>query len=212
MSAASTAPMPPGVGATDETAEPTRYTTPMLAMLTPPPKASTERTRAAMYASVRTADPPNSSSSLSGRRATSAMPCPERRRIGSTRLLRILRPHGSRNSRPESASTAVSPTSTVWPEGRKSIAPAPLRPAHSRKRNDRAMCMSSPESCCRPMLDEATARSMPCFWRKRTLVAIPPTRAGVMRLTNEPASWAPNVPKKGTCPGTAPMSPIAAAT
>ena len=92
------------------------------------------------------------------------------------------------------------------------MAPAPLRPAHARKANDRAMCISSPDICCRPMLDDATARSMPCFCRKRTLVAMPPTRAGVMRLTNEPASWAANVPKKGMRPGTAPSSPIVAAT
>ena len=43
MSAASTAPMPPGVGATELMAEPTRNTTPMLATLTPvAPKACTE--------------------------------------------------------------------------------------------------------------------------------------------------------------------------
>ena len=40
ISAASTAPMPPGVGAADETADPTRYTTPMVTRLRPPPNAS----------------------------------------------------------------------------------------------------------------------------------------------------------------------------
>ena len=49
MSAASTAPMPPGVGAAELMAEPTRNTTPMLATLTSvAPKACTEKTRAAM--------------------------------------------------------------------------------------------------------------------------------------------------------------------
>ena len=69
------------------------------------------------------------------------------------------------------------------------------------------MCMSRPESCCRPTLDEATARSMPCFCRKRTLMAMPPTRAGTMRFTNEPASWVAKVPRKGMRTGTAPVRP-----
>ena len=46
-------------------AEPTRNTTPMLATLAPgAPKACTENTSAAMYSSVRDAEPPKSSSQL----------------------------------------------------------------------------------------------------------------------------------------------------
>ena len=106
----------------------------------------------------------------------------------------------------------VRPMSTVWPEGRKSKAPTPLLPAHSRKMKDKLMCMSRPESCCRPMLEDATASSRPCFCRKRTLMAMPPTRAGTMRFTKEPPSCVANVAATWMRRGTAPRSPIVAPT
>jgi len=60
------------------------------------------------------------------------------------------------------------------------------------------MCMSRPDSCCSPMLEDATARSRPCFCRKRTLMAMPPTRAGTMRFTNEPPSCVAKVRRRGS--------------
>ena len=48
VSAASTAPSPPGVGMIELSALPVRYTTPILAIGTGPPKAATDTHRQAM--------------------------------------------------------------------------------------------------------------------------------------------------------------------
>ena len=53
---------------------------------------------------------------------------------------------------------------------------------------------------------------MPTFCMKRTLSAMPPTFAGVTRLTNDDAAEAPTLATNGRWPGTPPCWPIAEAT
>ena len=105
----------------------------------------------------------------------------------------------------------MSPTSTVLPEGSPLNASPALRPARTSRRTERARCTRRPDTCCTPMLAVATARSTSRFCRYRRLVAMPPMRAGTMRLTNAPASWAAVVRRRGRRCGTAPSRPIAAA-
>ena len=58
----------------------------------------------------------------------------------------------------------------------------------------------------------AWAEGTPAFCRYRTLSAMPPTLAGVTRLTNDDASWARMVGTSGICCGTPPVNPTPAAT
>jgi hypothetical protein len=67
VSAASTAPRPPGVGMIEPIALPVRYTTPIFANGTSRPNAATQADRHKMYAPLSSSAPPNPSASLRGR-------------------------------------------------------------------------------------------------------------------------------------------------
>ena len=69
-----------------------------------------------------------------------------------------------------------------------------------------------PATTLSPMPVTASAGSTPAFCMKRTLSAMPPTLAGVTRLTNDDASCASTVGTNGRCSATLPRRPNAAAT
>ena len=58
----------------------------------------------------------------------------------------------------------------------------------------------------------AAAGSTPAFCMKRTFSAMPPTFAGVTRLTNDDAICVSTVGPKGSRSGTPPIRPTAEAT
>ena len=62
------------------------------------------------------------------------------------------------------------------------------RPASPRKMASKATWTTPPASTFSPTPVTASAGGTPDFWRYRTLRAMPPTFAGVTRLTNEDAS------------------------
>ena len=74
------------------------------------------------------------------------------------------------------------------------------------------MWTMAPAATLSPMPVTAFAVRRPAFCRNRTLSAIPPTLAGVTRLTNDDASCAPTVGRNGSALRYPTVSPIAAAT
>jgi len=66
VSAASTAPRPPGVGMIEPIALPVRYTTPIFANGTSLPNAATHAERHKMYVALSSSAPPSPSASLRG--------------------------------------------------------------------------------------------------------------------------------------------------
>ena len=69
-----------------------------------------------------------------------------------------------------------------------------------------------PATTLRPIAVTASAESIPAFCMKRTLSAIPPTLAGVTRLTNDDAICVSTVGPNGIGCGVPPSSPTADAT
>ena len=69
----------------------------------------------------------------------------------------------------------------------------PLRPAHAKNTNRSTRWTIPPASTLSPMPVTACAEGTPAFCRYRTLRAMPPTLAGVTRLTKDEASWARTV-------------------
>ena len=65
--------------------------------------------------------------------------------------------------------------------------PNASRPAQTMKMPISEMCATSPATVLSPTPDTATGRSTPCFCRKRTLRAMPPSPAGASLLANEAA-------------------------
>ena len=88
-----------------------------------------------------------------------------------------------------------------------------LWPAHATNTTSSTRCTMPPDSHVEPDPGDAPPPvPTPAFCRKRTLSAIPPTFAGVTRLTNDDASWAARLGPNGRCSGTPPASPTAAPT
>ena len=74
------------------------------------------------------------------------------------------------------------------------------------------MWTMAPATELTPTAATAAAGSTPAFWRNRTLSVMPPTLAGVMRLTNDDAIWAATAGTSGTAWwGAPPMIETAAA-
>ena len=73
------------------------------------------------------------------------------------------------------------------------------------------MCTTAPTKELSPTPVTAPAGSTPAFCMKRTFNAMPPTLAGVIRLTNDDAIWASTVGTKGSGSGTLPTVQNAAA-
>ena len=202
--------MPPGVGAADEMAEPTRNTTPMLAILAPPPKAFTENTRAAMYSSVRDAEPPKSSSKWLARHVEDPLAGSAHDREDA--LAQHAPPDRKHEEQPgerEHGAEADQHRLAGGQEVDRSGAAAPCPREEGEREGDvhqQSRHLLQPDARRRHreidalLLQEAHVGGDAAY-----------ARAGVMRLTNEPASWAANVPKKGMRPGTAPSRPIVAA-
>ena len=71
------------------------------------------------------------------------------------------------------------------------------------------MWTTPPASTFSPIPETAAAGSTPAFCRKRTFSAIPPTLAGVTRLTKEDAICVSTVGTIGRWFGTPPIKPIA---
>ena len=74
------------------------------------------------------------------------------------------------------------------------------------------MWMTAPTSVFSPDAGHRLRRSTPAFCRKRTFNAIPPTLAGVTRLTNDEAICTSTADPSGTVSGTPPTSPTADVT
>ena len=74
------------------------------------------------------------------------------------------------------------------------------------------MCTTAPAAALSPMPVTASAGSMPHFCMKRTLSAMPPTLAGVTRLTNDEASCTSTLAASGRRPLTLPDVLTAPAT
>ena len=80
-----------------------------------------------------------------------------------------------------------------------------LWPAHAKKTTNKPMCTIAPATLSRATAATAVGASTPDFWRYRALSAMPPTLAGVIRLTNDDATWVAVVGKNGSGTGTAPV-------
>src|SRR5215470_11965559 len=102
-------------------------------MLAPPPKASTEATRAPTLARVTMADPPNNMVSLIGLRATFPRLARDDRSGGSTFLAAKLRPWRVAITMPMIAATPARTASSVLLDGSLNALLALLRPAQAKK-------------------------------------------------------------------------------
>ena len=90
--------------------------------------------------------------------------------------------------------------------------PPPLRPAQAKNTMSSTMCTIPPATTLSPMPVTASGGGTPAFCRYLTLSAMPPTLAGVTRLTNDDASWTSIVGASGRRSGTPPAIPTAADT
>src|SRR5215216_1155526 len=111
---------------------------------------------------------------------------------------------------PSTARTTATTTSSLLLLGIEN--PAPLRPAQAKNTTSSTMWITPPAMTFSPIPVTASAGGTPAFCMYRTLRAMPPTFAGVTRLTNDEANWASTVAPNGSGSETPPRRPIAAAT
>ena len=109
---------------------------------------------------------------------------------------------------PRSASTTAITTSSLLLEGTWNPLPPPW-PAQATNTKSSKMCITPPAAELRPTPVTAWAGGMPAFCMKRTLRAIPPTLAGVTRLTKDEAICACRFGQNGSGWGTPPARPMA---
>src|SRR4029077_13580250 len=167
-------------------------------MLAPPPKASTPAARAPTYDRVTTAEPPNSSPSLTGLRATRPRLATDDRNEGSTFLAAKLRPWRGAITMPLTAATTATTASNVLLDGSLNALLASLWPAQAKTITRSTRWTSAPASELTPTAATPAAGSTQPFCRKRTFSAMPPTLDGDTRLTYEEAPWVSTVGQNGT--------------
>ena len=118
------------------------------------------------------------------------------------------RPFVVASTMPTMASTTAMTTSSLLLAGILKPLPPPW-PAQAKNTNSSTRCTMAPAATLSPTPVTASAGSTPAFCMNRTFSAMPPTLAGVTRLTNDDASCASTLGTNGRCSGTPPAMPIA---
>lgn len=155
VSAASTAPSPPGVGMIEPKALPVRYTTAMLAIGTcRPPNAATHAARHRMYAALSSSAPPMPWASLRGCWATSSRRGSTWPSIGAARSRISRRLAGMLST---ATPTAARPASTKYDQvGGRSECSRPV-PVIATNTTSSRMCSTNATPCQTPTLAAAAA-------------------------------------------------------
>src|SRR6201996_6070497 len=208
ISAASTAPTPPGVGAAEASVPPTIVTTVQVTNVAPPPKASTLAHSASAAPRVVPAQPSTISANRFGSRASSTVTSFSRGRTAVPSQWRSL--GTSRNAPRMPSATPAIRYSTVAP-GTKCLrsidAPATVLNKISNMR-----WVITCTDCCSATAAVSRIADRPAFCKNRVLSASPPTPAGVVVAAKVLATCAIDSFQKLTVPSVQAHNAAAAPT
>src|SRR5271156_2380401 len=179
ISAASTAPTPPGVGAADASVPPTIVTTVTVTNVAWPPNASTLVHNANAAPRVVPVQPKTINDIRLGSRATSMMSVMTSLSLGVTDVDSQRRKLGTNRKTPTMPSATPAIRYNMVDFGTKWDRSVPA-PAAVLKKISNTMCMITCIDCCSATAVVARVVLRPLFCRIRVLSASPPTPAGVV--------------------------------
>ena len=179
ISAASTAPTPPGVGADEASVPPTMVTMVTAMNVTPPPKASTPAHNAPALPTVVVAQPKTIIVIRAGSWASLARSAMTSLSLGRTVVCSHRRSAGTNRNAPASPSAKPATRYSTVADGTKCDRSAEA-PAATLKMISSTTWVMTCTACC--MATAAVARTVlkPLLCRNRTASARPPTPAGVV--------------------------------